>query len=183
MKITDLPLDGLKLIELDVHGDERGFFVERYHQQKFAELGFAETFVQDNHSRSSPGILRGLHYQHTPPQGKLVGVTRGTVLDVAVDIRPTSPTYGQHHAEELSGSNGLLLWVPPGFAHGFSVLGDELVDIFYKVSGNYNPEGEGGIAYDDPELAIDWKVETSIVSERDENLQSFADYRAHPAPW
>lgn len=183
MKITELPLDGLKLIELDVHGDERGFFVERYHQENFADLGFTETFVQDNHSRSAPGILRGLHYQHTPPQGKLVGVTRGRVLDVAVDIRPSSATYGQHYSVELSGSNGLLLWVPAGFAHGFSVLGDEMVDMLYKVSGTYNPEGEGGIAYDDPDLAIDWKIENPIVSERDKNLQSFADYRANPAPW
>ncbi|TAE34914.1 MAG: dTDP-4-dehydrorhamnose 3,5-epimerase [Alphaproteobacteria bacterium] len=183
MRLIDEPMQGLKVIGLQVHGDARGFFVERYHRQKLADIGIDAEFVQDNHSRSAPNILRGLHYQHTPPQGKLVGVTRGRVLDVAVDIRPHSPTYGKHHAVELSGENGVLFWIPAGFAHGFAVLGDEPADMLYKVSGLYDPQGEGGIRYDDPDLAIDWGIRDPLISARDQGLISFADYRANPAPW
>jgi dTDP-4-dehydrorhamnose 3,5-epimerase len=183
MKLRECPIDGLKVIELAVHGDARGFFVERYHRQKLADLGLDVEFVQDNHSRSAPKILRGLHYQHTPPQGKLVGVTRGAVWDVAVDIRPDSPTFGQYHAVELTGENGVLFWIPAGFAHGFCVLGDEPADMLYKVSGLYNAAGEGGIRYDDPELAIDWPVKQPIISARDEGLISFAEYKAQPPRW
>ncbi len=183
MKLTDGPLDGLKIIELDVHGDARGFFVERYHAGKLAELGFDETFVQDNHSRSAPGILRGLHYQYDPPQGKLVGVVRGAVWDVAVDVRPDSPTFGQHFGIELSDSNGTLLWMPAGFAHGFCVIGDDIADMYYKCTGLYNPEGEGGIRYDDPDLAIDWPVNDPQISGRDQALKSFAEYKAHAPEW
>lgn len=183
MKRHDTKLDGVCIIELAKHGDDRGFFVERYHRDKLAELGIAEDFVQDNHSRSAPGILRGLHWQHHPPQGKLVGVTRGAVWDVAVDIRPDSPTYGEHVGVELSDSNARLLWIPKGFAHGFCVLGDEPADMLYKVSGLYNPQGEGGIRYDDPELAIDWPLSNPTISQRDQNLMSFADYRTHPVAW
>lgn len=183
MKLRDCPIEGLKVIELAVHGDARGFFVERYHRQKLADIGLDVEFVQDNHSRSAPNILRGLHYQHTPPQGKLVGVTRGAVWDVAVDIRPNSPTYGQYHGVELTGENGVLFWIPAGFAHGFCVLGDEPVDMLYKVSGLYNQAGEGGIRYDDPELAIDWPIKNPLISARDEGLMSFADYKANPPRW
>jgi dTDP-4-dehydrorhamnose 3,5-epimerase len=183
MKIKTTPIEGLKIIELAVHGDARGFFVERYHKGKLAELGFEEDFVQDNHSRSAPGILRGLHYQHTPPQGKLVGVTRGRVWDVAVDIRPDSPTFGQHFGVELTGENGILFWMPAGFAHGFCVLGDEPADMLYKVSGLYNKEGEGGIRYNDPELNIPWPIDTPQISARDESLMSFAEYKAAPPRW
>lgn len=163
--------------------DERGFFVERYHRARFAEAGLPTDFQQDNHSRSVPGTLRGLHYQHTPPQGKLVGVTRGRVLDVAVDIRPSSPTYGKYHAVELTGDNGLLFWIPAGFAHGFCVLGDEPADMLYKVSGLYSAGGEGGIAYNDPHLNIDWPLKNPLVSARDKAQQSFASYRAAPPAW
>jgi dTDP-4-dehydrorhamnose 3,5-epimerase len=183
MKLLSEPLSGLKVIQLAVHGDARGFFVERYHQQKLADCGITETFVQDNHSRSAPNILRGLHYQSNPAQGKLVGVTRGRVLDVAVDIRPSSPTYGQHHAVELTGENGVLFWIPAGFAHGFCVLGDEPADMLYKVSGLYNAAGEGGIRYDDPELNIQWPLSHPIISARDEGLISFATYKAAPPTW
>ena len=183
MKVIDTPIEGLKVVELAVHGDARGFFVERYHKQKLADGGIVADFVQDNHSRSAPGILRGLHYQHTPPQGKLVGVTRGAVWDVAVDVRPNSPTYGQYHAVELSDSNGRLFWIPAGFAHGFCVLGDDTADMLYKCSGLYNPEGEGGIRYDDPELAVDWPISDPLISARDEGLMSFAEYRANPPSW
>jgi dTDP-4-dehydrorhamnose 3,5-epimerase len=178
MKLIAEPLEGLKVIQLDVKGDVRGFFIERYHTEKLAECGITEHFVQDNHSRSAPNILRGLHYQFTPPQGKLVGVTRGRVWDVAVDIRPTSPTFGQHYGVELTGENGVLFWMPAGFAHGFCVLGDEPVDMLYKVSGLYNQAGEGGIRHDDPELAIDWPLKNPLISARDEGLMSFAQYKA-----
>ena len=183
MEIKDGPLEGLKIIQLDVYGDERGFFVERYHQGKFAEAGFNEVFVQDNHSRSAPGILRGLHYQNDPAQGKLVGVVRGKVWDVAVDIRPNSSTYGEYFGIELSDSNGVLFWMPPGFAHGFCVLGDDVADMYYKCTGLYNAQGEGGIRYDDPDFAIDWPIENPTISARDEGLISFAEYKQNPPVW
>ncbi len=183
MKIFNCPLEGLKIIELDVHGDERGFFVERFHAKRFAEAGLPHIFLQDNHSRSAPGILRGLHYQYAPPQGKLVGVTRGAVWDVAVDIRPQSPTFGQHYGVELTGSNGMLFWIPPGFAHGFCVLGSEPADMLYKVTGVYNAAGEGGIKFDDAELAVKWPVSDPVLSKRDLSQQSFSGYRKSPPAW
>ena len=183
MQVHDVPLSGLKVIQIKLLGDARGFFSERYSEVRFKEAGLPTNFIQDNHSRSSPGILRGLHYQHTPPQGKLVGVIRGRVLDVAVDIRPNSPTFGKHHALELSGDNGMLLWIPAGFAHGFCVLGDEPADMYYKVTGLYNPAGEGGILYNDPQLAIDWPLTNPQISDRDKKQQSWKEYCASPAPW
>ena len=178
MEIEDLELEGLKLITLAVHGDERGFFVERFSEEKFKDGGLPIKYMQDNHSRSAAGILRGLHYQHDPAQGKLVGVINGSILDVAVDIRKDSPTFGQHAAVELSDMNGKLLWLPAGFAHGFCVLGDKPADVMYKVSATYNPEGEGGIRYDDPELGINWPIPSPQISERDKGLASFAAYKA-----
>jgi dTDP-4-dehydrorhamnose 3,5-epimerase len=177
MKVTRLEIGGLRLIELDVHGDERGFFVERFNLERFRAEGLPVDFVQDNHSRSRPGVVRGLHYQHTPTQGKLVGVTRGRIFDVAVDIRPDSPTYGQTASGELSDMNGRLLWVPHGFAHGFCVLGDTPADLLYKVNAPYSPDGEGGILWNDPELAIAWPVENPIVSARDQTMPTFAEHR------
>ena len=183
MKVSTLELDGLKLIELVLHGDQRGFFTERFHAALFEAQGLPAAFVQDNHSRSAPGVLRGLHYQHSPAQGKLVGVTRGRIWDVAVDIRPESPTFGRSLGIELSDLNGRLLWIPPGFAHGFCVLGDEPADLLYKVETAYCPEGEGGIAWDDPDLEIAWPVSDPIVSARDRELPGFARYRANPITW
>lgn len=183
MKRLETALPDVCIIELAVHGDARGFFVERYHKEKLADCGIDVAFVQDNHSRSAPGILRGLHWQHNPPQGKLVGVTRGAVWDVAVDIRPESKTFGQYVGVELSGENGRLLWIPPGFAHGFCVLGDEPADMLYKVSGRYNAQGEGGIRFDDPEIGIDWPIDNPQISARDEGLMSFAQYRDNPVDW
>jgi dTDP-4-dehydrorhamnose 3,5-epimerase len=178
MKITRLPLDGLLLVELDVHGDRRGFFVERFNREHFRDHGLPCEFVQDNHSRSSPGVLRGLHYQHDPAQGKLVGVTRGQVWDVVVDIRPTSSTLGQHYATELTDMNGRLLWVPPGFAHGFCVLGDTPADMLYKVDAPYNAAGEGGILWNDSELAVAWPINDPVVSARDRTMPAFAEHQA-----
>jgi dTDP-4-dehydrorhamnose 3,5-epimerase len=183
MKVTPLGLEGVLLVELVVHEDYRGFFIERFQIEHFREHGLPTQFAQDNHSRSRPGVLRGLHYQHTPPQGKLVGVPRGRIFDVVVDIRPDSPTFGQHVGVELSDLNGKLLWIPAGFAHGFCVLGDEPADVLYRADALYGPGGEGGIAWDDPELAVPWPISDPIVSDRDRALPSFAAYRANPAPW
>ena len=183
MKVTKLEIPGLALIELEVHGDSRGFFVERFNEELFAQNGLPTHFKQDNHSRSAPGVLRGLHYQHTPSQGKLVGVVHGRIWDVAVDIRPNSPTFGKHFGVELSDMNGKLLWMPAGFAHGFCVLGDEPADVFYKVDNLYNPPGEGGITWDDPELSVPWPVKSPMISARDKAQKSFAEYRAHPVQW
>lgn len=181
MHITRLGLAGLLQIELDVHGDERGFFVERFNFERFRAAGLPSAFVQDNHSRSRPGVIRGLHYQHTPAQGKLVGVTRGRIFDVVLDIRPESPTYGHTRSTELSDMNGRLLWAPRGFAHGFCVLDETPADLLYKVDAPYNPAGEEGILWNDPELAIPWPVDNPIVSERDQRLPTFAQHRERRA--
>lgn len=183
MRVLDCPIAGLKIVELDVHGDARGFFVERYSQRKFQDAGLPTDFVQDNHSRSAPGVLRGLHYQANPAQGKLVGVTRGRVWDVAVDIRPDSATYGKWHAVELTGENGKLFWIPGGFAHGFCVLGDEPADMLYKVTGLYNKAGEGGIRYDDPDFSVSWPLKNLLISDRDKQLISFSEYKQDPPVW
>jgi dTDP-4-dehydrorhamnose 3,5-epimerase len=174
VKATPLDVKGLLLIELPMWRDERGFFVERFHATGFQALGLPAAFVQDNHSRSLPGVLRGLHYQNGPPQGKLVGVTRGRIWDVSVDIRPDSPTFGRSVGIELSDENGRLLWIPGGFAHGFCVLGQEPADVLYKVDTPYNPAREGGIFWGDADLAIQWPVDRPIVSARDEALPAFS---------
>jgi dTDP-4-dehydrorhamnose 3,5-epimerase len=181
LKVITTPLPDLLVVELDLLGDSRGFFVERFHAEKFVELGLPADFPQDNHSRSGKDVLRGMHLQHTPAQGKLVGVIRGKIWDVAVDIRHKSPTFGKYFGIELDDTSGKLLWVPPGFAHGFCVLSEGLTDVFYKTTATYNPEGEIGIAWDDPELAIDWPVKNPIISERDKNQMSFAEYRLKPS--
>jgi len=183
VKVSDLSLAGLKLIELDVHGDDRGFFIERYNEARFSMSGLPAHFVQDNHSRSAPHTLRGLHYQVKPAQGKLVGVIRGTILDVIVDIRPTSPTYGAHVASDLNDRDGHLLWIPPGFAHGFCVIGSEPADVLYKVDSPYERSTEGGILWSDPDLGIDWPFKAPTVSARDEKLPRFQQYRQHPVEW
>src|SRR5690242_6720667 len=170
MQVVPTKLDGVKIVELKVHGDKRGFFVERFNHDRFKEAGLPTEFAQDNHSRSAPGVVRGLHFQHTPPQGKLVGCVRGSSYDVAVDVRPSSPTFGQHVGVELSDTNGKLLWVPAGFAHGFSVLGDGPADVMYKVTALYNAPGEQGILWNDPALGINWQVKNPILSERDTKL-------------
>lgn len=176
MKVTPLALPGALLIELNLYGDARGFFVERFNAQEFHRLGLPTTFQQDNHSRSAPGVIRGLHYQFSPPQGKLVGVIHGKVLDVLVDLRRNSPSYGKYCTVELTDLNAQLVWIPAGFAHGFCVLGAEPADLFYKVDQLYNPQGEGGIHWADPDLAIQWPNANSTVSARDNCLPSFAAY-------
>ncbi|MBN8530365.1 MAG: dTDP-4-dehydrorhamnose 3,5-epimerase [Alphaproteobacteria bacterium] len=178
MKLHATPIEGLAIVKLNVHGDARGFFVERFHEAKFAEAGLPTHYAQDNHSRSAPGVLRGLHWQDDPPQGKLVGVTRGRVWDVVVDIRKGSPTFGKHFGLELSDLNGLLLWIPPGFAHGFCVLDDEPADMLYKVTAPYNPKGEGGVRFDDPDLNVPWPVDIkkAVISQRDQSLPYWREW-------
>ncbi len=159
MKATPLEIPEVILFEPKVFGDERGFFFESFNQRQFeAAVGRSVTFVQDNHSRSAKGVLRGLHYQIQQPQGKLVRVVQGEVFDVAVDIRGSSPTFGRWVGVTLSAENKRQLWVPEGFAHGFVVLSDT-ADFLYKTSDYYAPEHERSIAWDDPDLAIAWPIE------------------------
>ena len=158
MNVIRTAIPEVVLIEPKVFGDARGFFFESFNQKAFNDAtGTNHQFVQDNHSRSAQGVLRGLHYQIQQPQGKLVRVVRGAVIDVAVDIRKSSPTFGQWVAEELSEDNHRQLWVPPGFAHGFVVL-SEMAEFLYKTTDYYAPAFERCIAWDDPTLAIDWKL-------------------------
>lgn len=159
MKVIATTIADLLIIEPRVFGDERGFFYESYNQHKFTELMGREVgFVQDNHSRSVQGVLRGLHYQIQHPQGKLVRCVRGRVLDVAVDIRRSSTTFGQHVAVELSEENKRMLWIPEGFAHGFVVL-SESAEFLYKTTDYWYPEHERSILWNDPSLAIDWQLQ------------------------
>jgi len=163
MNVTELSLPGVYLVEPDVFGDQRGFFQETFNTARYAELGIAGPFVQDNHSRSRRGVLRGLHYQLVQPQAKLVSVVRGEVFDVAVDVRKGSSTFGQWAGDILSDTNHRQLYVPPGFAHGFCVLSDE-VDFVYKCTDYYHPESERSILWNDPELNIDWPLSEDEVS-------------------
>ncbi len=157
MKIIDTAIADLKIIEPKVFGDERGFFLETWNVNAFASLGLDLKFVQDNHSRSAHGILRGLHYQIQNPQGKLVRVTSGQVYDVAVDLRAKSPTFGQHVGVVLSAENKRLVWIPPGFAHGFYVM-SESADFVYKCTEYYAPEFERSLLWNDPSLKIEWPI-------------------------
>lgn len=167
MKVTPTAIPEVLLIEPDVFGDERGFFMESWQRRKFGEAGIDHDFVQDNHSRSSKGTLRGLHYQIRQPQGKLVRVTVGEAFDVAVDIRRNSPSFGEWVAESLAADNKRMLWVPPGFAHGFYVI-SEAAEIQYKCTDYYAPEHERSIRWDDPALAIAWPLQGQpLVSEKD----------------
>jgi len=175
---TDIP--DVVAITPRVHRDDRGFFVETYRQSEFDDAGLPTRFEQDNHSRSARGTLRGLHFQSPPhAQGKLVRVAHGAVLDVAVDIRRGSPWYGRHVAVELSDVNQRMLWVPPGFAHGFCAL-DGGTDLFYKVTRPYQPAAEGGLRHDDPELAIEWPLppDSLLVSEKDAGLPSLEEFES-----
>ena len=175
MKISHSRLNGCVIIEPRVFGDERGFFLETFHAARYAEsAGINLPFVQDNHSRSSKGVLRGLHFQKTKPQGKLVRVVRGEVYDVAVDIRANSKTFGKWEAVILSEHNKLQFWVPPGFAHGFVVLSD-IADFEYKCTDFYDSTDEGSILWSDPDLGIQWPVQNPIVSAKDAVAKQLAD--------
>ncbi len=178
MKQIDTALPEVKRIALDVYPDARGFFAERYTEAKFHALGITDTFTQDNHSRSWPGVIRGMHFQFDQPQGKLVGVLRGRILDVAVDVRPHSPNFGKHVQVELE-ANTELLWIPAGFAHGFCVLGEEPADVLYKVTAPFNPKGEGGIRYD----IVDWPIKNPNLSPRDVALPTLAEATQQLKQW
>jgi dTDP-4-dehydrorhamnose 3,5-epimerase len=185
-KITKTPLDGLLVLEPRVFGDDRGFFMEYYNRDSFAELGIKEPFLQDNHSRSSRGIVRGLHYQiHPSPMGKLVKCTRGKIFDVGVDIRHGSPTFGKWHGEILTGNDHMMLYLPPGFAHGFLALEDN-TDVIYACTGVYTPKDERSIRWNDPAIGIKWPLEQigqPIVNEKDTQAPLLKDaetnYRWH----
>ncbi|HWO00258.1 MAG TPA: dTDP-4-dehydrorhamnose 3,5-epimerase [Blastocatellia bacterium] len=174
MRRIEIPLRGVCLIEPNVFCDERGFFFESYHEAKYADLGIVDRFVQDNHSRSERGTLRGLHYQHKRPQAKLCRVVQGEVLDVIVDIRRGSPDFGRHEAVVLSDANRLQLYVPPGFAHGYLVLSDT-AEFLYKCSDFYFPEWDRGIAWNDPEIDIRWGLDDPILSEKDRRHPNLAE--------
>jgi dTDP-4-dehydrorhamnose 3,5-epimerase len=176
MHVEELSLSGLKLIRPRIFEDQRGFFLESYNFERYAAAGIDCVFVQDNHSRSVKGTLRGLHYQASPGQAKLLRVAAGRIFDVAVDIRPESPTFGKWDGVVLDGESHQQLFIPVGFAHGFCVLSDS-ADVLYKVSSVYVAATERGIRYDDPEIGVAWPVEAPIVSERDRNAESFADFR------
>ncbi len=176
MIVTDTAIAEVKLIEPKVFGDERGFFLESWNQNAFDAAGITARFVQDNHSRSARGVLRGLHYQMNPAQGKLVRVVAGAVFDVAVDMRKSSPTFGQWVGYELSAQNHRMLWVPQGFAHGFLTLEDG-TDFLYKCTDFYAPASEHCLAWDDPAVGVDWPLDgmTPLVSAKDQVGKALAD--------
>ncbi len=174
MRALPTRLAGLVLVEPDVHGDERGFFLETFRADRYAEVGIDVGFVQDNHSRSRRGTLRGLHFQTDPGQAKLVRCARGSIRDVVLDIRRSSATFGEHEVVDLDDVAHRQLFVPVGFAHGF-VVRSEVADVTYKVSSAFDPTTEAGIAWDDPALAIDWGVADPVVSDRDRSNPRLAD--------
>jgi dTDP-4-dehydrorhamnose 3,5-epimerase len=176
MIVEDLPLAGLKLVKPRIFEDERGLFFEAYREDRYREAGVDARFVQDNHSRSRRGTLRGLHFQTSPGQAKLIRVASGEIFDVAVDIRPDSATFGRWEAVRLDARKHHQLYLPVGFAHGFCVL-SETADVVYKVSSFYDPRTESGFRWDDPEVAVRWPIDTPLVSPRDADAMSFADLR------
>jgi dTDP-4-dehydrorhamnose 3,5-epimerase len=175
IKKIGTPLNGVFILEPRVFGDERGFFLESYNERGFAELGMPEKFVQDNHSSSRRNVLRGLHYQVRHTQGKLVRVAEGEILDVAVDLRRSSPSFGKWEAVRLSGANHRMLWIPPGFAHGFRVMSDQ-AHVLYKATDYYSPSDERTLAWNDPGLKIDWELDGEpIISAKDQRGVSLRD--------
>jgi dTDP-4-dehydrorhamnose 3,5-epimerase len=177
MRFAPTELPEVVLIEPDVHHDKRGFFLETYHEEKYRAGGIPERFVQDNYSRSTRGIVRGLHAQLEPAQGKLVRVVAGEVWDVAVDVRVGSATFGRWTAATLSGENFHQLWIPAGFAHGFCVL-SERADVEYKCTAPYRREGEIAVAWNDPQIGIPWPLADAIVSDRDRRAPPLAELGA-----
>jgi dTDP-4-dehydrorhamnose 3,5-epimerase len=181
LKRIETALAGVLIIELDVFQDPRGFFLETHHQQKYTQLGIPETFVQDNHSHSRKGTLRGLHYQLNHTQAKLIYVVAGEVFDVAVDIRQGSPTFGQWVGVFLSGENKRQIFIPKGFAHGFYVL-SPTADIIYKCTDVYTPDDEYGISWVDPQIGIQWPEKNPILSDKDSQYPNLSDIPKHHLP-
>ena len=181
MNIIKTPLPGVLVLEPKLHGDSRGFFLETWREDTLKEAGIDERFVQDNHSRSTRGILRGLHYQLIQPQGKLVRVAQGAVFDVALDVRKGSPTFGQWTGATLDEESMRMMYIPPGFAHGFLVL-SEIADFIYKCTDYYHPESEQGILWNDPAIGIEWPIEDVQLSERDSNYPRLQDQAEERLP-
>ncbi len=180
-RITPTPLPGLVVVKIEHFQDDRGFFIESWHKHDFARAGLACDFVQDSHSRSTYKVLRGLHYQDMrAPMGKLVRCTVGRILDVAVDLRVGSPTFGKWFSLELTADNKIQLFIPMGFAHGFASLSD-VCEVQYKQTEIYQPATEGGICWNDPDLAIEWPYPDPILSKRDQNQMSLKQYLKNPA--
>lgn len=179
IKIESEHLNGLFVLVPEVFEDERGFFMESFRVDQFKELGLPHEFVQDNHSRSQKGVLRGLHFQWEPPMGKLMRVTFGSAYLVAVDIRKGSPTLGKWFGIEVSAQNKKQVWAPAGFARGFYTLSD-YAELQYKCTGSYSKQGESGILWNDPELGIEWPVKDLILSEKDKNAQTFSQWLERP---
>ncbi len=179
LQIESRHLDEVTVIRPRVFEDDRGFFMETYQVEEFAEAGLPTNWVQDNHSRSTRGVLRGLHFQWEPEMSKLMRVTVGTAWLVAVDIRRSSPTRGQWYGREVSAENKLQIWAPAGFARGFCVLSD-FAEVQYRCTALYNPAGESAIRWDDPELGIEWPIEKPTLSDRDSRSPSFADWSKLP---
>ncbi len=176
MEIIKTPLEGLLIIKPDVFEDDRGYFFESFNQDKFLKEGLDLHFLQDNESKSKKGVLRGLHFQAPPfAQGKLVRVMRGSVMDVAVDIRKDSPTYGKWESIVLSGQNKWMYWIPPGFAHGFATLDDDTI-FFYKCTNVYNKPSEGSILWNDADLRINWGIDEPVISEKDKISPLFSEF-------
>jgi len=175
MKVTESGIKGVFIIEPDVYEDDRGFFMETFHNERYRKLlGINLDFVQDNISRSSKNVLRGMHFQKNYPQGKIVKVSRGEILDVIVDLRKDSPTYGTWESFKLSEQNKLQVWIPPGFAHGFLVMSDS-ADFEYNCTEYYHPEDEHCLLWNDSEVAIDWPINDPILSEKDKKGLSLKD--------
>lgn len=180
MKAVETALPGVFMLEPKVFGDARGFFLESWNRRVFAEIGLDVDFVQDNHSRSAKGVLRGLHYQLQAPQGKLVRVISGAVFDVAVDVRKHSPHFGRWVGYELTAENHRMMWVPPGFAHGFLVL-SEHADFLYKTTDYYAPDWDRGIRWDDPDIGIAWPLDGAPqLSAKDQQLPGLKDAEVYP---
>ena len=174
MELIETGFEGLKLIKPKVFKDARGYFLESFNKEKFMEIGISEEFVQDNQSLSGKGIVRGLHFQAPPhAQGKLVRVIKGAVLDVVVDIRKNSTTYGRHYDIELNEDNFLMLYIPPGFAHGFATLADDTL-FSYKCTDTYHPETEGGLPWNDRDFGIQWQVADPVMSDKDKKYAPFS---------
>jgi len=174
LETVETPFKGLIEMRPKIWGDSRGFFLEMFQEEIYSQIGISYPFVQDNLSRSAHGVLRGLHFQVNNPQGKLVTCINGQVLDVVVDLRVNSETFGQHYSVILDSEKRNQLWIPPGFAHGFSVL-SESADFFYKCTDFYAPEDEAGIIWNDSELGVDWKIKSPNVSEKDMQLPSLRE--------
>ncbi|MEQ8857251.1 MAG: dTDP-4-dehydrorhamnose 3,5-epimerase [Pseudomonadales bacterium] len=180
MVVVETTLPGVLIVEPDVFRDDRGFFLETFHARRYREeVGIDLPFVQDNHSRSRKGVLRGMHAQRQNPQGKLIRVSHGEVFDVAADINPASPTFGQWTAVVLSERNAKQLWIPPGYAHGFLVISDT-ADFEYKCTDYYRPDDEIGFIWNDPDAAIDWPVNEPVVSEKDGRLPTLRQIARQP---